>query len=408
MSRSSKPVYLTLISLVLSVVVLVSGLALGEGSSRPDPADLSFYRPPITTAPYPQTSGRRVRNVILLIGDGLGYGQVFLAATHVGGPEGRLHMERLPVMGLIRTHASDSLVTDSAAAGTALAAGIKTRNGMIGMAPDGTAQMSILQAAKAKGMATGLVATSTITHATPAVFAAHVKSRKMEATIAEHLLASRVNVLFGGGRKYFLPRSDPNSGRTDDLDLIAQAKEAGYTYIETAGDLQTLRTPYMLGLFQLDALTTKTPEPSLATLTRRAIRILRQANMDSTDDRYGFFLMIEGSQIDWECHANNVEGTIRQTLLFDEAVEAAVDFALRDGRTLVIVTSDHETGGLTLLEEKGRMRAHWSTKGHSAMPVPLWAVGPGAERFAGTQDNTDIPKKIAQLLDIRPFPRPVK
>ena len=124
--------------------------------------------------------------------------------------------------------------------------------------------------------------------------------------------------------------------------------------------------------------------------------------------------MVEGSQIDWECHANKAAGAIRQTLLFDQAVEAAVDFALKDGHTLVVVTADHETGGMTLIgggnEDKGdaELAVRWSTKGHSGAPVGVWALGPGAARFAGVQDNTDIPKKIAQLLDVRPFPRPVK
>jgi len=124
--------------------------------------------------------------------------------------------------------------------------------------------------------------------------------------------------------------------------------------------------------------------------------------------------MIEGSQIDWECHANNAAGSIRQTLLFDQAVEAAVDFALKEGRTLVLVTADHETGGMTLIgngsEDKKdlELAVRWATKSHSGVPVGIWALGPGAERFAGVQDNTDIPKKIAQLLDLRPFPRPAK
>jgi alkaline phosphatase len=346
-----------------------------------------------------------VRNVILCIGDGMGLNQVAVARLKAVGVRGKLHMERMPVMGLVRTHSANALVTDSAAAGTALGAGIKTNNGMLGMDPDEQPYYSILEAAQARGMATGLVVTAGITHATPASFAAHVKSRKMEALIAEQLLANRVNVLFGGGRKFFLPKSQPGSGRKDDKDLIAQAQKAGYAYVETAAQLRSTRAPRMLGLFHLKAMTTEAPEPSLPLMTRKALRALRQAG-----GRKGFFLMVEGSQIDWACHGHDVDSMIRQTLLFDQAVERAVEFALRDGHTLVIVTADHETGGLTFTGGKTPTEptVHWSTKGHSGLAVPLYALGPGAQRFSGVCDNTDIPRRIAQLLDIRPFPLAVK
>jgi len=214
-----------------------------------------------------------------------------------------------------------------------------------------------------------------------------------------------VNVLFGGGREFFLPKSDPDSGRKDDTDLIAQAKQAGYMVVGNKAELQSIRYPHMLGLFQLEGLTTVAPEPSLALLTEKAIDVLGHANLSSVEPTLGFFLMVEGSQIDWACHNNNAAGAARQTLLFDQAVEKAVEFALRDGNTLVIVTADHETGGMTLTTEKGNPVANWSTRGHTGSPVPIWAIGPGAEHFAGVQDNTEIPKKIARLLDIRPFPR---
>jgi alkaline phosphatase len=416
--RRTVRAFLTATLFTVTIVLVGTSLTIGGNATyqtaKVDTDDLSFYQPSITSEPYPLTSATRVKNVILCIGDGMGLSQVALASAKVAGPAGKLHLERLPVSGLMRVHAANSRVPDSAAAGTALACGIKTNNGMIGMAPDGQAYYSILEAAKAKGLATGLVATSTISHATPASFGSHVRSRKMEPAIAEQLIANRVDVLFGGGRKYFLPKSDPDSGRTDDIDLLARAAEAGYKCIRTADELQSANDSPLLGLFQLDALTTADPEPSLAKLTRKAIRLLKRANLNSTDGRYGFFLMIEGSQIDWECHANNAAGSVRQTLLFDQAVEEAVDFAQRDGRTLVIVTADHETGGMTLVgggnEDKGdaELTVKWSTKGHSGTPVGIWALGPGAARFGGVQDNTEIPRKIAQLLDIRPFPQPLK
>jgi alkaline phosphatase len=404
----------------LSVLIAAVGASLSIGATynyqtaKADSNNLSFYKPSATKELYSLTGSTKVKNVILCIGDGMGISQVTLAAATAAGPGGKLYLERLPVSGLVRTYSANSRVTDSAAAGTALACGIKTNNAMIGMNPDEKSYTSILEAAKDKGMATGMVVTCTMSHATPASFGSHVKSRKMEPAICEQLIANRINVLFGGGRKYFLPKSDPNSGRKDDIDLIARAKAAGYTYLQTPGELESAEATHLLGLFQFDALTTAEPEPSLAMLTRKAIRVLKRANLESTDGRYGFFLMVEGSQIDWECHANRANGAIRQTLLFDQAVEAAVDFAMKDGHTLVVVTADHETGGMTLIgagdEDKGdaQLSVKWSTKGHSGTPVGIWALGPGATRFAGVQDNTDVPKKIAQLLGIRPFPRPVK
>lgn len=396
----------------LITLMLVGCASAVEPASKPlDPNDLSFYRPPVTTAPYPQTSAKEIRNVIFCIGDGMGINTVTMTSMKVAGMGGRLNMERMPVTGLVRTYSASAKVTDSAAAGTALSCGIKTKNGMIGFSPEEKAYQTILEAAKARGMATGLVATSTITHATPASFASHVSTRSSEAAIAEQLLANRVNVLFGGGRKYFLPKADPNSGRKDDRDLIAEAKQAGYSYVTTERELRSVRDSHVLGLFQFDALTTQSPEPSLGSLTRKAIRLLKAVKKTPPARTQGFFLMVEGSQIDWACTKNDVKGALRQTLLFDEAVQAAVEFALRDGHTLVIVTADHETGGLIYTEPKKdetNPTLHWAAKGHSGGPVMIGALGPGSTLFTGIQDNTDIPKKIAHLLGIKPFPRPVE
>jgi len=419
MRRTIRTVFvitLPLVILALAANAQTSSTTPKTESSEPrvDTNDLRFYQPAITTEPYPLTSARMIRNVILCIGDGMGLSQVALARAKATGLGGKLTIERLPVTGLVRTHSANSCVTDSAAAGTALACGVKTNNGMIGVTPDEQGYCTILEAAQGKGMATGVVVTSTITHATPASFTAHVKSRKMEDKIAEQLLANRVNVILGGGRKFFLPKSDRDSARKDEVNLMASAREAGYLCIETADALRSAHGPHILGLFQLDALKTTGPEPSLAVLTQKAIQVLKRVNRESIEKKSGFFLMVEGSQIDWACHANDAKAAVRQVLLFDQAVEAAVDFALRDGHTLVIVTADHETGGLTLAgggnEDKGdaEFTVRWSTKGHTGTPVPIYALGPSASQFAGVCDNTDIPKRIARLLGLRPFPRPVK
>jgi alkaline phosphatase len=392
----------------LATCIVILGCAHIEVSKsdhviKGDVNNINFYEPSPTTEPYPILRGKTVKSIIFCIGDGMGSGQIALARMKATEPGGTLCMERMPITGFIRTHSNDSLVTDSAAAGTALASGVKTNNGAIGITPDGTGWQTILEAAKAKGMATGLVVTSRITDATPAAFATHVTSRKMQDRIAEQLIANKVNILFGGGEEYFLPESDSGSRRNDQQNLVELAKEMGYLYTRNAKELEVADAPYILGLFQLGPLTTIEPEPSLAELTTKAIDIL-----DREGRNYGFFLMVEGSQIDWACHDNDAAGAIRQTLLFDQAIKVAIDFAVKDGQTLVIVTADHETGGLTI--EGGNLKGNeidisWATKNHSAMPVPIYAFGPNADTFSGTHDNTEIPKKLAKLLGITPFPK---
>jgi len=378
-------------------------------ASAADGGDFGFYQSSGETHPYPLIKGLKARNVILCIGDGMGLGQVALARLSVAGPDGKLYMERMPVAGLMWTHAADNLVTDSAASATAMACGFKTNNGMVGMLPDEGSCETILEAARARQMATGLVATSGITHATPACFAAHVPSRNMQAKIAEQMLAARVNVIFGGGREYFLPKSSSDSIRNDERNLIAGAQDAGYSYIWTADQLRSVEADFVLGLFAAGALTTREPEPSLAELTEKAIEILsgqKKKVLGFFNEPKGFFLMVEGSQIDWACHDNDVNECVRQTLLFDEAVKAAIEFAIADRRTLIVVTADHETGGLTVSGGSlsgAELKIHFSSRGHTATPVPVYAFGPGAEQFSGVYDNTSIAKKIALLLGIKDF-----
>jgi alkaline phosphatase len=372
--------------------------------------DISFYQGPKASTAYRLPRHDSVRNVILLIGDGMGPAQVTLARASSVGLQGKLHMETLPVSARVSTHSADNVVTDSAAAGTAMACGVKTNNGMIGMTPDGTIYTSILEAAQNEGLLTGLVATSAITHATPASFASHVKSRSHEATIAEHLIEHQVNVMFGGGRHFFIPKSEPGSKRRDQKNLIIEAKRNGYKVLLDRSEIFGLKHDHVLGLFQLDAMTTKASEPMLNQMTWAAIELLNRPayTILALPVYRGFFLMVEGSQIDWRCHSNDAKGCIRQTLLFDQAVETAMEFAVKDQHTLVIVTADHETGGLTLVKGKfssTRLVPKWSTKSHSGIPVPLYAYGPGATDFMGTLDNTEIPLKIARLLGIRTFPK---
>lgn len=344
-------------------------------------------------------SEARVRNVILCIGDGMGLSLITAVRIKTAGAAGRLALETMPVTGLVTTCSADNLITDSGAAATALACGRKTKNGMIGVAADGSRLKTILEACQARDMATGLVATSSITHATPAAFGSHVAGRGDETEIAHQLLLNRITVLLGGGREFFLPANVANGKRTDQRDLIAEARQVGYQYCETRHQLAAADGDRILGLFQVGALKNDTAEPSLAEMTSAAIKVLCQ-------DPDGFFLMVEGSQIDWSGHSNDFEDARQQVLWFDEAVKLCLDFARADQQTLVLVTADHETGGLGLLMGKpsgDSVRIGWLCRDHTGTQVPLYAFGPQAERFNGVYDNTDIPKNIARIVGLPGF-----
>jgi len=337
-----------------------------------------------------EVPARRIRepeaptNVILMIGDGMGTSHLTAAMIE----RGDLHMERLPVGGMMATFASNRLVTDSAAAGTAMATGYKSYNGAISVSPDGEPLKTVLEHAEDRGMATGLVTTCSVTHATPAVFASHIDSRSKQKEIARQMTSSGVDVLFGGGYSYFLPDDEPGGTRTDGLNLIEELRE---------------RMPVALTLEEFRALpegraaaallhsghppTAPSRAPTLAALARKALSIL------SKNDT-GFFLMVEGSQIDWAGHENDHDWMVEETVDFDDAVGVVMDFAEANGRTLVVVTADHETGAYSVLdgslERHEVTRPNWGCGDHSAAMVPVLAYGPGADAFGGMIDNTHL------------------
>jgi len=364
--------------------------------------DTSYYTPPGSTEPYPNPHATgAVRNVILLIGDGMGLSETTLAHLIAGGTTGKLHMERLPVTGIVWTYASSKLVTDSAAAATALAGGVNTKKGMVGLSPEGGRILTLLEAAKEKGMATGLVVTSAIAEATPAGFVAHVSSREDKTGIALDMSKSGADVLLGGGERYWIPMGPRKGKRKDGRDLIAELRSLGYGISRDAGELAAAKESKLLGLFAKDMLTTFPPEPSLEMMAGKAIETLAK-------NEKGFFLMVEGSHIDWAGHENNAEKLIRQILLFDTAVRKAMEFAEKDGSTLVIVTADHETGGLVLMDGKSSgkdMQVIWTTTHHTPTPVMLYAFGPGSPAFTGVQHHVDVSRKIASALGIKEFPK---
>lgn len=340
------------------------------------------------------------KNVILMIGDGMGVAQVTLARLSLLEQGSALKMESMPRIAIVKTQSTDSLITDSAAAGTALATGFKTNNGMISTLPNGIPVETILEAASKMGKSTGLVTTTTITHATPASFGSHVGSRGDEADIAPQYIKNKVDVLMGGGRAYFIPKSDKGSLRPDERNLLSDAEKSGYNIAFTRDAMLRAKSGKLIGLFEMGALTTNAPEPTLAEMTQKSLDLL-------SADKDGFFLMVEGGQIDWACHSNDAPGAIKQTIDFDNAIGKVLDFVSTHKDTLVVVTADHETGGLCIVypEKDSRLRyaTKWTTTGHSACNVPLFAQGRGSETFDGIMDNTDVPKKIAQLWKIKEF-----
>ena len=377
------------------MLLLVSTILAGTHYSNAD-----YYTPPVSNKQLELVPDGEVRNVILLIGDGMGLAQVTVAQFAGPGPDHRLHMQRAPIAGLVNTVASDRLITDSAASGTAISTGQKTLNGAIATLPDGTSAPTILEIAHDQGLSTGLVVTSSVTHATPAVFASHVDVRSEQKCIASQMTDAGVDVMLGGGRGFFLPQSTEGSYREDEEDLIAELREKKYTVISKREELAGVKKGKLAGFFAYGPLymdDNYDDEPSLQEMTAKAIQLLSK-------NKKGFFLMVEGSQIDWACHENEVNKMVKRTLLFDMAVGEALAFAKEDGHTLVIVTADHETGGVTIPEgarDGGYLRVQFASGGHTPVQVPLFAFGPGAVAFSGVYENTDLAHKMADALGLK-------
>jgi alkaline phosphatase len=310
----------------------------------------------------------QAKSIILMIGDGMGpsqFGAAWLYSNRVLGRELRM----VEVMKSGRTaymanDALDAIVTESAAAATQIATGVRVKMKAVGMAPDGkTPLKTILELAKEKGMSTGLVTTSGITDATPAAFASHVTHRSDEISVASQELQVGVDVLMGGRKQFFLPEA-AGGKRTDGRDLMDEARKEGYAVVGTADELQQANGGKLLGLFNMGDMAfeidrSKTAEPSLAEMAAKALEVLAK-------NPKGFFVMIEGGRIDHAAHRNDAAATIRDTLAFDEAVGVALEFQRRNPDTLLIVTADHETGGMALFGQ-GKHSKDYVTAGLSVI-----------------------------------------
>lgn len=350
-------------------------------------------------------SVRHGNSIILFIGDGMGAEQRKAAQWYSYGLDGKLVMDSLPYTGLSMTHSANNLITDSAAGATAISTGMKTNNGVIALDPSLNELTTILELAKSKGMSTGLVTTTQITHATPAAFASHVESRNMMTEIALQMMNSGVEVLLGGGEDEFLPDTQnghyPEPGeRTDDRDLIAEAISNGYSYVYDDVSFSAINVntaTKILGLFSDEGMV-RPFVPSIASMTNKAIDILKK-------NPNGFFLVVEGGQIDWAGHANDALNNILDTVAFDEAVSQGIKFAETDLNTLLIVTADHETGGMSLdlissgqadedgpyyMPDQTSFYVNWSSSGHTGVDVPVSSTGPLSELLVGVFENTYV------------------
>jgi len=376
---------------------------------------------------YPGTDGQyAARNIIFMVPDGMGLSGVTAARVFKNGCNGEpLHMETLPQIGYQRTHSANSTVTDSAAATSAWACGEKYRNGEISCHDDdGDGQCNdpviptILEMAKQEGKATGLVVTSTITHATPAAWGAHVHSRKCETEIArQYIEKTGIDVLLGGGIGPDKRSSCQKPSPIKAADLIAKTQsDYGYTYVTTKSGLDKAaqgEKSKVLGIFRKKGKTPETyrvdrnlsypkEEPTLPHMTAAALDILEK-------DRDGFFLMVEGSQIDWANHANDIRYQIGETLAFDEAVKVVLDWIEkspeRKNHTLLVIVADHDCGGFAANGPVDRLsragdvvEAGWTSGGHTAVDTVIWSYGPGSQELGKALDNTDLFKVMAGVL----------
>ncbi len=331
------------------------------------------------------------KNVILMIGDGMGLTQISagLYANH-----GVSNLEKFKTVGLHKAYATDDLITDSAAGATAFACGIKTYNGAIAVTPDTSSVITILEEAEAKGLPTGMVVTSTIVHATPASFIAHVKSRGMYEEIAAFFLNTEIDFFVGGGKKFF-------DNRKDGRNIIQELENKGYVmsdFIQHDSPTEIkLEISDNFGYLTAnqDPLPVFQGRDYLLPSTKMAIDFL-----DEKSGNQGFFLMIEGSQIDWGGHANNTDYVVQEMLEFDRTIGEVLNFVTKNNETLLIVTADHECGGFSIVSGSrfGKIEGAFNTDYHTGDLIPVFAYGPGSEKFSGIYENTAIYHKIKQSL----------
>lgn len=367
--------------MIRKLFFLLLSIAIFGNCHTPSPAeDLNM---PIKFSKQP-------KNIILMIGDGMGLTQITASIynTHKKQP-----FEQFQTIGFQKTYAFNDLITDSAAAATAMACGEKTYRNAIGLTKDTIPCTSILEEAEQKGLATGLVVTSSIVHATPAGFYGHQKLRNFYEYLAIDLVNANIDFLVGGGKQYFVRRA------SDDRNLLAELEQKNYDVFN-----------YNIGQFKKLDGTDKKPA-MVFTAAKRPESVIEGRNylpvaakkapiFLSKYSEKGFFLMIEGSQIDWAGHANEAPNLLLEMKDFNKSIKNVMDFVNSNKETLLIITADHETGGLGINNDSkiGKLNLKFTANDHTGTMVPVFAYGPGAELFRGIYDNTEIYHKMRAAL----------
>ena len=331
-----------------------------------------------------QSQNSKRPNIIMMIGDGVGLSHI---SSGMYSNNNYTSLERSKYVGLIKTHSSNRLITDSAAAGTAMSSGIKTKNTVVGMDDNYKPVKTILEICKDLGYSTGIIVTSTIVHATPASYYSKVKSRYQYEDISSQLAKSGINFFVGGGERYF-------NDRADNRNLFTEMEDYYFaTSIETYKKSNSNKIGY---LTSYDDPTEKHlgREPSLPSLVEATIKKLEDLDKP-------FFLLIEGSQIDWGSHDNDPEHMISEMIEFDNTIKTVFDFIDNDDNTLVVITADHETGGTAITGgdlSKSKVKIKYVSGSHTATMVPVFSSGYKAHNFKGVYDNTEIFNKLFEIV----------
>lgn len=350
------------------------------------PTQTFTYEHPYAVEKLQAPKGKKVKNVILMIGDGMSLMHVYTAWA---ANRGKLWLENAQATGLSKTWAVKKLVTDSGSGGTSLATGVKTVYHAVGVDPEGKPLTSLVDVAKELGKDAGLAVTCRLWDATPCDFCCHNIDRDKEEELVGDYPTSGVDFVFGGGAQKFTNRKD---GR----DIFKELQKKGYHVSRTLDDFFAYDKNSRIFAVPYDK---DTPLPDergdlLARASMKGISLMNQ-------NKNGFFMMIEGSQLDDYGHFNQLDLLMKETLDFDKTIGEVMKWAAKDGETLVVVTADHETGGLTLVngnKDEGRVECCFSSKDHTGAMVPVYAFGPGAENFTGIFENTDVFKKIKKLM----------
>lgn len=399
----------------LGIAFLLSSIPIPEGSIADKDVFIETLpegKPLVQKELIPVTN--KAKNIILLISDGMSLTQVSSYRLLKGGPNERIALDKFPVSGIVLTHSENAIVTDSASSATAFSTGRKTNNGALGLDKNNEVLENFTEIINRHGYVSSLISTSEITHATPAAYASHIDLRWKTDEISTQMMDSNVMTILGGGRHFFLPE-ELGGKRSDGLNLLEQIKSS-HTVLTEKKELETFdhsNLGKVVGLFADEALRDNEKpdnhplEPSSTEMLKFAINRSQQF---SENGCRGFFIMLEGSQVDWAGHANDMNYLKREMQDFDDAVALAYNYAQENNDTLVIATADHETGGLliepasptdyTAPEVKFSFNTGIGYGSHTGVPVPVYAYGPGSENFTGTLDNTDIFYAMLEAVDI--------